>query len=106
MVAVSGANSGAMEAVVARAHAGVDALEDALRDLSSARARVTHRSGLVSVEVNEHGGMCGLWLPESLDGVDAGELGRAVVETAARAAELVAERRERVLASLARQLTD
>ncbi|MGW0177387.1 YbaB/EbfC family DNA-binding protein [Rhodococcus sp. NPDC003322] len=98
--------SEAMDAVVARAGAGLQSLEDALDQLSSARARVTHGSGLVSVEVDQHGGMCGLWLPESLDGVDARDLGRAIVETAGRAAGLVAQRREAILASLARALTD
>lgn len=95
-----------MDAVVARATAGLAALDDTLHQLSSARARVTHSSGLVSVEVDEHGGMCGLFFPESLSGTDADELGRAVIETAARAAQLVAERRERLLASLAERLSD
>ncbi len=95
-----------MDAVVARATTGLAALDDTLHQLSSARARVTHSSGLVSVEVDEQGGMCGLFFPESLSGADADELGRAVVETAARAAQLVAERRERLLASLAERLSD
>ncbi|MFD4292940.1 hypothetical protein ACFWPA_08965 [Rhodococcus sp. NPDC058505] len=95
-----------MDAVVTRAGTRLADLEEALHQLTTARARVTHPSGLVSVEADEHGGMCGLWLPAALGGVDAGDLGRAVVETAARAAELVAAQREQVLASLARRFTD
>ncbi|EME14829.1 hypothetical protein [Rhodococcus triatomae] len=95
-----------MDVVVARAGAGLAAMDDALHQLSTARSRVTHSSGLVAVEVDEQGGMTGLFLPDSLAGVDAGELGRAVVETAARAAQLVAERRERILASLGDRLSD
>lgn len=94
-----------MDAAVAGAVASLASLEDTLHELSTARARATHPSGLVSVEVDAQGGMCGLWIAESLDDVDARDVGRAVVETAARAAQLVADRRDRILASLRGRLT-
>jgi hypothetical protein len=94
-----------MDRVVARASRGVENLEDALHGLTTLRARVTHESGLVSVEVDEQGGLCGLWIVEDLDRVDARDLGRAVVEAAAAAAQIVAARRDQILASLQDALT-
>ncbi|MFF0817510.1 YbaB/EbfC family nucleoid-associated protein [Rhodococcus sp. NPDC003318] len=94
-----------MDAAVARATAGLDSLEDALHQLSTARARVTHPSGLVSVEVDWQGGMSGLWIAQSLHRVDARDVARAVVEAAAHAAALVSDRRDRTLASLEGRLT-
>lgn len=96
----------AMDAVVARACSGLAALEEAAHELSVARVRVTDDAGLVSVEVDQYGGLCRLWIAESLDGTHADDLGRTVVETAARAAELLAQRGDLTLASLARRLSD
>lgn len=89
-----------MDRVVSAAAARLESLETALHLLGGLRARVTHGSGVVSVEVDENGGMTGLWISESLDRVDATDLGRAVTETAARAADVVSTQRDRILASL------
>lgn len=96
----------AMDAVLARATAALAAMEETHHRLATARARVTHPCGLVSVEVDAEGAMTGLWMAESLTGVDAGELGRVIVETAVRAAELVARQRDALLASLANGVSD
>lgn len=89
-----------MDRVVSVAAAALELLETALHLLGGLRARVTHDSGVVSVEVDENGGMTGLWISESLDQVDATDLGLAVTETAARAADVVSAQRDRILASL------
>ncbi|GAA4478501.1 hypothetical protein GCM10023094_22260 [Rhodococcus olei] len=96
----------AIDEVVARATAGLASLEQTLGELSALRGRATDPSGLVTVEVDEQGGLIDLRIPESLRDVDARELGRAVVATAARAAATVAERRDRILASLHDRLND
>ncbi|SDD85998.1 hypothetical protein SAMN05444580_10760 [Rhodococcus tukisamuensis] len=89
-----------MDRVVSAAATRLESLETALHLLGGLRARVTHGSGVVSVEVDENGGMTGLWISESLDRVDATDLGRAVTETAASAADVVSTQRDRILASL------
>ncbi|MFC4602592.1 YbaB/EbfC family DNA-binding protein [Rhodococcus kronopolitis] len=94
-----------MDRVLADATGRVEALEAALHGLTRLRARLTHPSGVLSVEVDENGGLCGLWISEALDRVDAAELGRALTETADRAAEMVAGQRDRILASLHDALT-
>ncbi|AQA22189.1 ybaB/EbfC DNA-binding family protein [Rhodococcus sp. MTM3W5.2] len=100
-------NSGhQMDLVVERATGMANHLEDALHNLTRARARVTHESGLVSVEVDENGGMSGLWITESIAHVDSRELAAMITATAARAAQMVADRRERILASLQAAFTD
>ncbi|MFD4181648.1 YbaB/EbfC family nucleoid-associated protein [Rhodococcus sp. NPDC058514] len=95
-----------MDLVVERATGQVNHLEDALHNLTRARARVTHDSGLVSVEVDQNGGMSGLWISESIAHVDARELAAMITSTAARAAQMVADRRERILTSLQASFTD
>lgn len=95
-----------MDLVVERATGRVNHLEDALHNLTRMRARVTHDSGLVSVEVDEHGGMSGLWISESIAHVDARDLGAIITATAARAALMVADRREQILTSLQAAFTD
>ncbi|MFC7447630.1 YbaB/EbfC family nucleoid-associated protein [Rhodococcus daqingensis] len=95
-----------MDLIVERASGRVDDLENALHDLTRARARVTHDSGLVSVEVDRNGGMSGLWISESIAHVDARELATMITTTAARAAQMVADRRERILTSLQAAFTD
>ncbi|SEM35097.1 YbaB/EbfC family nucleoid-associated protein [Rhodococcus maanshanensis] len=100
-------NSGhEMDLVVERAIDRANHLEDALHDLTRARARVTHDSGLVSVQVDENGGMSGLWISESIAHVDSRELAAMITATAARAAQMVADRREQILASLQASFTD
>ncbi|MFE3289762.1 YbaB/EbfC family nucleoid-associated protein [Rhodococcus sp. NPDC059234] len=94
-----------MDPVVARAAQRIENLEQALRGLTTLRARVTHESGLVTVEVDEQGGLRDLRIVEALDRVDARDLGRAVVEATAAAAEIVAGRRDQILASLHDALT-
>ncbi|MFC9787633.1 YbaB/EbfC family nucleoid-associated protein [Rhodococcus sp. NPDC127528] len=94
-----------IDGVVARASHGVENLEQALHGLTTLRARATHESGLVRVEVDEQGGLRDLWIAEGLARVDARDLGHAVVEAAAAAAEIVAGRRDQILASLRDALT-
>lgn len=94
-----------MDAVLATASGRLGSLEQTLHELSTARARVTHPSGLVTVEMTTDG-LTGLWIAESLVDVAASDLERAVTEAAAHAAELVAEQRDRSLASLHARLSD
>lgn len=95
----------AVEGVLSTATARLGSLEQALHELSTARARVTHPSGVVTVEVTADG-LTGLWITESVTGVAADDVGRAVTEAAAAAAELLTEQRDRSLASLRARLCD
>ncbi|QBJ95413.1 YbaB/EbfC family DNA-binding protein [Rhodococcus sp. ABRD24] len=89
-----------MDALVARATAQVDLLEETLTALQSIRAVASSEDGRVRAEVDGHGTLTGLWLSESLLDVDARALAQTITHTAHRAAAAAAEERIRVTTAL------
>jgi hypothetical protein len=67
----------------------VAAMDDHCKSIS---ARVTSRDQNVSVEVDGYGSMTGLWLGPNADKLGADDLAKLIVETAAAAARVAAER--------------
>lgn len=89
-----------MDAIVERAAAQLNLLDDALAALHAIRAEAVSDDGRVRVEVDGNGSPTALWLSESLHDVDARELARAVVATAHHAAAAATAERIRITSAL------
>ncbi|WP_107982920.1 YbaB/EbfC family nucleoid-associated protein [Rhodococcus sp. OK519] len=89
-----------MDALVDQATARLDVLDGALSALESLRAEVVSDDGHVRVEVDGNGSPTGLWLSDSLLGVDSAALARTITRTAHLAAAAAAEERNRITSGL------
>ncbi|CAM3036695.1 YbaB/EbfC family nucleoid-associated protein [Prescottella defluvii] len=95
-----------MDAIVARASAQLNLFDDALSGLRSIRAHAVSDDGVVRVEVDGNGSPTGMWLSDSLLGLDARALARTITHTAHRAAAAAAEERNRITAALFTDFTN
>ena len=93
-------SANSMDALVQRATAQLNHLDDSLAALHAIRAEAVSGDGRVRVEVDGNGSPTGLWLSDSLHDLDARVLARTITETAHRAAAAAAEERNRITTAL------
>lgn len=89
-----------MDAIVERAAAQLNLLDDALAELHGIRAEAVSDDGRVRVEVDGNGSPTALWLSESLHDLDPRALAESVVATAHRAAAAATTERNRITSTL------
>lgn len=89
-----------MDAIVGRATAQVNLLEDALAGLHHIKARATSKDDEVTAEVDGNGTLVGLWMNDSVTKLDARTVATLVTETSQAAATLASEQRMQVLTRL------
>ncbi|RVW11453.1 YbaB/EbfC family DNA-binding protein [Prescottella agglutinans] len=89
-----------MDAIVRRATAQLNLLDDALGSLQAIRAEAVSADGRVRVEVDGNGSPIGLWLSDSLHDLDARALAGTITDTAHRAAAAAAAERNRITSAL------
>lgn len=80
------------QSVIARAIKQRDLLQSMTEQTRTITARVTSRNRAVSAEVDGLGQLIGLWLGPPASGMDPDALAALIVETAAAAAKVAAER--------------
>ncbi|RVW05190.1 YbaB/EbfC family nucleoid-associated protein [Rhodococcus xishaensis] len=93
-------SGGEMDALVERATAALNLLDDALTSLDTIRAEAVSEDGRVRVEVDGNARPTGIWLSDSLHDLDARRLAQTITQTAHRAAAAAAAERARVTSTL------
>jgi DNA-binding protein YbaB len=92
--------SAEMDALVERATAKLEHLEQALDGLNRVRGEFTTEDGAITAEVDGNGALSGLWLAESVTEMQARELGRLITSACQQAAAVAGEQRSKILATL------
>jgi DNA-binding protein YbaB len=96
---------GLADSLIARICKQRDLIQAMDEHCKSISARVTSRDRSVSVEVDGLGSMTGLWLTESAYRNGPKALAKQIVETAAAAAKVSADRQAHLLNEFTRRLT-
>ncbi|WP_213577231.1 YbaB/EbfC family nucleoid-associated protein [Rhodococcus sp. USK13] len=89
-----------MDTIVGRATEQVALLEEALEGLRSIKARASSESDHVTAEVDGNGTLTGLWMNDSIAGLDPVALATLITGTTQEAARLAAEQRSQVMTTL------
>ncbi|MCQ4120305.1 YbaB/EbfC family nucleoid-associated protein [Rhodococcus tibetensis] len=89
-----------MDTIVGRATEQVNLLEEALDGLRSIKARASSESDHVTAEVDGNGTLTGLWMNDSIAGLDSSALATLITSTTQEAARLATEQRTQVMTAL------